>query len=315
MTEANADIMADFPFTISSDIDLGRRLAVSSVSSGADVAIREGEVPTAIEATQTGATYLLNHREFLLDLPDGSRFYVRNGEEIVYSRGSASGDGDMALFILGTAFGALCYQRGLIPIHASAVLIDGRISAITGHSGAGKSTLAANLARRGHSFFSDDTVIFDPSAASDSAICYAGQKQLKLWNDAIAVTGAEKLDPVREFMAIDKHYAMPANPSSIYRAELAKLLVLRRTRGDSAHPNQIEPIKGSNALRAIQANFYRPHFAETILGRGNLFRALKILLETVEIARFTRERGDENYERAIDYAENWIASSNIDRSQ
>lgn len=290
-----------FPFSIATDIDLGPRLAASIVARDADVSIREGEVPESIEAEIQGVAYQLRRDEFLLKVPDGSRMHVRDGREIVYQRGPDSGDRDVIIFLLGTAFGALCYQRGLIPIHASANIVDGGIVAFTGHSGAGKSTLAANLAQRGFPFFTDDTLIFDPAAAGDGAICYAGQKQLKLWRDAIKATGAEQLEPVREAGSIDKHYAVPPQPSELTVAPLRKLFILSRAKGNVFQQNSLTRFRGTDALQIIRRNLYRPHYAEPLLGRKQLFLALKRLLETIEVYEFSRKLGDENYEPALDF--------------
>ncbi len=215
-----------FPFTISSDVPLGAQLSACSLETGADVIVREGIVPKKIEASIKGVAYQLRKGEALITIPDGSRLHVTNGSQITYQRGPQTGDRDIVLFILGTAWGALCYQRGLIPIHASGNIVNGQVVAFTGNSGAGKSTLAANLARRGYPFFSDDTLIFDPALenadGSGKAMCFAGQKQLKLWGDAIAATGTQALDPVRDFAAIDKHYTLPPEPSETRLAPLGK---------------------------------------------------------------------------------------------
>ena len=290
-----------FPFTIASDIDLGPRLTAAVVETDADVIIREGDVPKSIDAEAEGVTYQIRPGEFLLDIPGGSRMYVHAGKEIRYSRGPDAGDRDITLFLLGTAFGALCYQRGLIPIHASANVVEGEVVAFTGHSGAGKSTLAANLAQRGYPFFTDDTLIFDPGADRQQAICHAGQKQLKLWGDAIDTIGAEKLDSVRDGQVIDKYYAEPPIQSDLSVAPLAKLFVIRRARGDTREANSLNAMRGADALQVIRRNLYRPHFAEILLGRRPLFEALKQLLECVEVYEFTRRLGRDNYETAIEF--------------
>lgn len=296
---------ASYPFTIDSDIDLGAQLAACRLETGADVTIREGQVPETIEASAEGVAYQIRPGEALIKIPDGSRLLVTQGREITYQRGPQNGDRDMVLFILGTAWGALCFQRGLIPIHASANIVDGRIIAFTGHSGAGKSTLAANLARRGLPFFTDDTLIFDPSLdeadGTRAAMCYAGQKRLKLWGDALETTGATALDPVREFHAIDKHYAVPPRQSELRLAPLDKLFVLGVGQGDAREPNRLETLRGAAALRAIRRNLYREHFAEVLLGRSVLFLGLKKLVETVEVHHFIRTMSPDNYDPAIDF--------------
>lgn len=292
-----------FPFTVSADIDLGARVTAASVDRDADVTVCEGDVPATIGAENGALRYQLKPGEFLLNAPDGSRHYVKDGRTIIYSRGEGSHDSDLTLFLLGSAWGALCYQRGLIPIHASGNLINGKVFAFTGHSGAGKSTLAANLAKRGHEFFTDDTLIFDPAADGRGALCYAGQKQLKLWGDAVQKTGAEALQPVRANADMDKHYAAPPSPSAATVAELAKLYVLRRAQSNAPERNTIERLSGSEALQAFRRNLFRPQYAEVLMGRKALFMGLKKLFESVEVYDFRREFGPDNYETAINFVE------------
>ena len=98
----------------------------------------------------------------------------------------------MLLFLLGAAFTVLTYQRGLLPLHASAVVQDGAVCAFSGPSGAGKSTLAATLADQRYPFFTDDVLLIQPSTAPDEVLCYAGPKDLKLWEDALAITHARQ---------------------------------------------------------------------------------------------------------------------------
>jgi len=55
----------------------------------------------------------------------------------------------------------LLKRRGLYPLHAAGLALDGRGVLLAGTSGAGKSTLSVALARDGFSFMSDDTVFIE----------------------------------------------------------------------------------------------------------------------------------------------------------
>jgi hypothetical protein len=55
--------------------------------------------------------------------------------------------------------------RGLYPVHAAGLALNGHGVLLAGTSGAGKSTLSLALARRGFSFLSDDTVFVDGEAS------------------------------------------------------------------------------------------------------------------------------------------------------
>ena len=64
----------------------------------------------------------------------------------------------LRLYILGTCMGAILMQRKILPLHGSAVDIDGKVYAIVGDSGAGKSTLASALLKHGYQLVSDDVI-------------------------------------------------------------------------------------------------------------------------------------------------------------
>ena len=225
MSTSNKSVLNSVPFTVTADLDLGERIAPYLVSESADVKICEGDLPASIEDEGGGVAYQIQQGKMLLNIPDGSRILIESGNRITYQRGKNSTDKDVALFISGSAWGAICYQRGLIPLHASAVEIDGKIYAFTGHSGAGKSTLAAGLSRDGFHFFTDDVLIFDPKADYDGALCYTGQKDLKLWGDAVTLTESQTFGKVRDAVEMDKHFARASNSSDMTSGRLQNLYI------------------------------------------------------------------------------------------
>ena len=54
--------------------------------------------------------------------------------------------------------GAILMQRKILPLHGSAIAIDGKAYAIVGDSGAGKSTLASAFLNKGYQLLSDDVI-------------------------------------------------------------------------------------------------------------------------------------------------------------
>ena len=74
-----------------------------------------------------------------------ARFLVNDGNEIVIDRDRSAGDIDISLFTINTPIGALLYQRGFLPMHASAIEVNGGCVIFTGVSGVGKSTILASF--------------------------------------------------------------------------------------------------------------------------------------------------------------------------
>jgi hypothetical protein len=204
--------------------------------------------------------------------------------------------------MLGSAWGALCYQRGLLPLHASAVVVDGRVHAFTGPSGAGKSTLAAGLSARGLQYFTDDILIIDPARMLNrEAACFAGQKSMKLWADAISLVTADKLGPVRDDLAFEKYFAAPPHGSGETNGTLTNLFVLDSTvPRDGAVEFRINPLTGANSIKQLRQSVYRLHFATAIWGRQKLYAVLAHLIAAVRIQSFDRPMDKRHFEAGLD---------------
>jgi ABC-type dipeptide/oligopeptide/nickel transport system ATPase component len=80
--------------------------------------------------------------------------------------------------------GAILMQRKILPIHGSAVAIDGKAYAIVGDSGAGKSTLASAFLKRGYKLMSDDVI---PVTLNNEhiPIVTPSYPQQKLWLESL----------------------------------------------------------------------------------------------------------------------------------
>ena len=107
-----------------------------------DVFIRvERQGPRTPEPEESWPLINANHYRF--SIPDIGRYWVHQGQEILVVPASGAGAREVRLFLLGSAWGALCYQRGLFPLHTSMVQIGNGVVAFCGATGTGKSTLAA----------------------------------------------------------------------------------------------------------------------------------------------------------------------------
>src|SRR5262245_37980472 len=56
-------------------------------------------------------------------------FEVRSGRQIRIWPASEATQKDIEIFLFGAVWGALCHQRGVLPLHASAVLARGGVTA------------------------------------------------------------------------------------------------------------------------------------------------------------------------------------------
>ncbi|WP_155524484.1 hypothetical protein [Oleisolibacter albus] len=215
--------------------------------------------------------------------PPPCSLVIRGGETLEIRPTAPDDPAGIRTFLLGSGLGALAHQRGLLPLHASAVALgpDAGVVAFSGPSGHGKSTLAAHLAAQGHGLMTDDLCILRLDA--DRALAFPGVRRLKLWRDALTALGhdADRLPPVQH--QLDKR-ALPPPPQAAARpAPLRALYIL-----DRGEVPGIAPISGLSALEAVWANIFRRHYALRS-GQGAALRlACARLAAQVPVFRLTR---------------------------
>ena len=121
-----------------------------------DVTIRLlSPVSSAPESLENGY-YEVRPGAFRLAIAGVGQYLVEEGSRISVQPVAGSPPEEVRLFLLGSAMGALLYQRGLFPLHGSAVETRWGAMIFVGAPGVGKSTLAAQFHRRGYRLLSDD---------------------------------------------------------------------------------------------------------------------------------------------------------------
>ncbi len=133
---------------------------------------------------------------------DGTRFPWRqhavfdmvDGNRVDYLPAAAWG-GALPHAFYGTVVAHLLAWRGVIPMHACAVAIDGRAVLIAGTAGAGKSSLTAGVIAAGADLLSDDlsALSFDPVAAPDPVIL-PGRTTVRLDPVVAAWSDGDRID-------------------------------------------------------------------------------------------------------------------------
>jgi len=212
-----------------------------------DVEIRLGDVPqTAHPLTQTPSGAILT-------VAGVGRFLIADGRRITVDALPEASSRNVRLFLLGTVMGLLLHQRGLLPLHANAVEIDGRAAAFLGQSGAGKSSLAAAFHDRGRRILSDDVCVVTREGATFTV--QAGPPRLRLWRDALERSGRtpaayEPASDTADKYTVGTDAAARAGPTP-----LGAIYLLRR--GEPESDVDVRPLSGMLAARALIENTYR----------------------------------------------------------
>lgn len=190
----------------------------------------------------------------LLDIDESGRFLASDGRQIIVQPDPAAAPSEVHTYLLGSALGCILHQRGLLPLHANAVELDGKAYAFAGDSGAGKSTLAAHFQDRGFRLLSDDICLIDVDAAG-RLVAWPGIPRLKLWLDALEAAGRSS-EGLKTVAWTDDKFEIPL--AAYARGgpfELAAIYHLREA--DDERPAGIFPLTGLDAVNLVTANTYR----------------------------------------------------------
>lgn len=114
---------------------------------------------------------------------DGTEFVVdRAGTEIWATWLESSTLEDTATYLLGPILGFVLRLRGIVCLHASAIVVEGQAIAFLGTTGAGKSTTAAALAQQGYAVLSDDIVAL---FYQNCFFVQSGYSRIRLWSASV----------------------------------------------------------------------------------------------------------------------------------
>lgn len=224
---------------------------------------------------------------------DVGDYSVRSGYEIAISPMPGVGEREVRLFLLGTAWGALCYQRGILVLHASVVQVDDHAIAFCGESGAGKSSVVAWLAARGYRAVGDDLCHFDPD--TEPPLVYPAAPRLKLWSEALTNLGLPQDNLERDYYRMDKFHlsfpsqGMPGEKRQPPEVDMSAPLPLRSIYLLKWGEPRIHHLTGMAALRRfIEAATYRGMLLDSMGLSASYWEQCAKLAQRVPIYTFAR---------------------------
>ncbi len=248
-----------------------------------DVFLHLGPTPTSLQDPAiSGLRYQAKPGELLLWLDDLARFHVVGGTDITVELwGNLE---ELHVFLLGSAMGALLYQRGLLPLHGSVVAFGDKAYGFLGPSGIGKSTLAAALCQRGGRLVGDDICAL--RADHDGIRVLPGYPKQNLWPDSLQRLGEQGDEIPRLRPCLDKRVRAA---TAFEGAELALAGAFALDVSDRP-VIQVKRLEGRERFFMLERNLYRPHFARGLLGQAGLFAAMAPMVPRLPLSHVTRPR-------------------------
>lgn len=261
-------------------------LAPAPPGARVDVEVALGRVetvgpPTVVDA---GVAFWARPGEATLFYEGVGRYHVCGGRRVTIDPSPGVDEREVRFFVLGPAMAVLLHQRGLLPLHANAVRVDGVAALFMGFSGRGKSTTAAAMCARGHALVADDVAPVQWTA--DGPVVLPGWSHMRLLPQTLAALGAAAPDGPTIHPRTDK-YAWHAARFADAPVPLGRIYLI----AGGARVG-VEPLARNEAFGQLVAGTYPvpARLMEADGGKADHFRRCVAVASRVTVARLTRPR-------------------------
>lgn len=269
-----------------------------------DIEITTGPLSETLEGASVREPWLQYSEDRCQLFVEGvARYRIEQGRRIQVDRRVLTApparalEGDVRLYLLGTALGALLHQRHWLPLHLSALDTPSGIWGFTGHSGAGKSTLAAWLHyHQDWPLVSDDVGVIKPG--EELPYLYPGPPRLKLWKDVLITLGIDHQGLARDLTRTDKYHLVRHRGFQPHARPLRYLVLLERA--EKQEPASLEPLAGLEAFKAVMATIYRPEWGQAFNGPARLLDYAADLARRIQVYRYRRPWSLEGMEQSLE---------------
>ncbi|XAY03984.1 hypothetical protein DSM112329_00810 [Paraconexibacter sp. AEG42_29] len=263
-------------------------LPLPELAHGSSVAAPDVEITLGLieqpeeDVWRVGSAIAGDLDRFWLDVPGVARFLVEGGRRIVVEPAEGSHPDEVRLYLLGSALGAVLYQRGLLVLHGNAFRHGAAVVLAVGHSGAGKSTLAGELHLRGFDVFSDDVVAIDAEGFT-----VPGPPRVKLWQDAADLLGVS-VDGLPRVRPQDDKFHMAIDAPPTQRLPVAAVYVLER---HEEHDLELVHVAGTDRLGVLMTHTYRAALVDAPGQRRRHLQRCATLAARSRVVRVLRPAG------------------------
>jgi hypothetical protein len=263
-----------------------------------DVLIRYGDVPIALpDPLGRGMLYQAQPGQFLLRLDRIANYLVTDGTTITIQPAPNGDAADLRVFLLGSAFGALLHQRGVLPLHGSTIVTRWGALVFVGDSGNGKSTLAGALCQRGYRFLGDDVCVVRIDTGAPMA--YPAFPILQLWADMQSQldSGAS---PERVRTGLEK-YCLCMNDR--FADQAVPLVAAYELTTINTEELSLSRLDDADKFAVLISHTYRSRFLDGLGLRGAHFRYASEVARHLRVSRVRRPQQPLRLDALVDLIE------------
>lgn len=290
----NTHFYKAFGLIFESDIEIPE--FVPTDETNPDIRIFRGSAPDEIPSPAAkGVLFQGSSSEFLLKVPDTGKIFVSNGNAVCIDKKAGVSWDDIRVFMLSSGMGALLHQRELLPMHASAVEMNGVVAMFMGNSGTGKSTLAAAFSKKGARVLADDiSLIRHPE---NSSILVPAFPQVKLWEDSLTKLQDSPGNLKKVRAELGKYWKTITERFQDQPKTVALAFLLSPVNNDNF---SITRLKGIEKFNVLKNNTYKFRFIHSTGLEKNHFGNISRLANNITLFKTERPSGGFELDKLVD---------------
>jgi hypothetical protein len=254
-------------------------LEESAPGQEADVRIRRGPVPENLaQPNYAGYKCEADDMSLLIRTDRFVKLLISGGHQILVEEREGVQPHEIRTLMLGWGLGAVLHQRGILPLHASAVSTDDGCLAFCAPSGAGKSTLAYAFLKKGYRLLDDNIAAIKTDL--DGTMVLPGYPELKLRGDALLESSLAS-HPLRPVLRDCDKFALSARDHFEKAPRVLRgIYVLSRV---CAPALKLTRLKGGAAFQVLSENTFCARFVQGMGQPGKHFEMLLRLANQVPV--------------------------------
>lgn len=269
-----------YGFIVESDLKFAELETANGI---VDVIIQQKNIETPDAWLENrGVRTLVSSTSIIVGISDIVNFEIVDGKYIYYQPKLKFHEGKARLYMLGIAFSAIIHQRGLLPLHASALEKNGKAILICGESGAGKSTTAAALLKHGFTLLSDDISLVRINDQKMEVV--AGFPHMKLWPESVELLDMDMGDMSEFAPDIVKKGLRLQHSSQHESVEIIALCYLSVKEGVV----QTSVVQGVDKVKLLIDNTFRLRFVNDTGQHQAYFNTTSKLASSVNMLSISR---------------------------
>ncbi|GIN73235.1 HPr kinase [Bacillus sp. J14TS2] len=250
----NPVVYKAFGMHVRSEFPLPELRQIGEQSEEVTISIEIGDLTEVWNNAEGDNRYFkVVENKVLFHIPHTAIYCIQDGNKITVSPLQHAHEDHVRLYILGSCMGALLLQRRVLPLHGSALAINGKAYAIIGDSGAGKSTLASAFLHQGFQLLTDD-VIPITFTQQNIPVVSPTYPQQKLWQESLEAFGMGT-EGYRPIFQRESKFAIPVSTQfATSPLPLAGIFELVKTNRQQV---VMEPILKLQRLQTLFQHTYR----------------------------------------------------------